>query len=254
MPARPWSPSTRDTGAPAARRTRHLLVAAEVAVSVMLLVCAGLLLRAFSALLRTDPGFATGGVASLELQLPQERYPNGEAALRFQDELRRRLLALPGVNEVGFVRQLPLTGSGPMQPYAWDDESARRWESVSADWRSATPGFFRALGVRLLAGRMFDERDDAQHPRVVIVASEAGVLRMVVAGGLRLALLGMVPGLLGALLCSRALATAIEGVRPGDASAWVGAPLLLLSVTLLACWLPARRAARVSPVVALGDG
>jgi predicted permease len=398
----------RDTGAPAARRTRHALVVAEVAVSVMLLVCAGLLLRAFSVLLRTDPGFATEGVVSLELQLPQERYPNGEAVLRFQDELRRRLLGLPGVSEVGFVRQLPLTGSGPMQPYAWDDESARRWESVSADWRSATPGFFRALGVRLLAGRMFDERDDAQHPRVVIVdslfaarvfpggeavgkrilmeqngqktwreivgvvapprlhdlardvreqiyeprsqvpgnrlamvvrgadarallrpveqtlhgldallairqlrplqelveeargparfvtalgslfgslalgmaalglfgvlsfsvrqrtreigvrmalgASETGVLRMVVAGGLRLALIGMVPGLLGALLCSRALAGAIEGVHPGDAPAWVGAPLLLLSVTLLACWLPARRAARVSPVVALSDG
>jgi ABC-type antimicrobial peptide transport system permease subunit len=90
--------------------------------------------------------------------------------------------------------------------------------------------------------------------RMALGASESGVLRMVVASGLRLALLGMVPGLLGALLCSRALAAAIEGVRPGDAPAWVGAPLLLLSVTLLACWLPARRAARVSPVVALTDG
>src|SRR5438105_5930651 len=161
----------RDSGSPAARRTRHALVVAEVGVSVVLLVCAGLLLRAFAVLMRTDPRFTTEGVASLELQLPQERYPSGEAVLRFQDELQRRVLALPGVKEAGFVRQLPLTGSGPMQPYAWDEESSRRWETVSADWRSASPGFFRALSVRLLGGRMFDERDDSQHPRVVIVDS-----------------------------------------------------------------------------------
>src|SRR5262249_38818497 len=71
----------------------------------------------------------------------------------------------------GFVRQLPLTGSGPMQPYAWDEESARRWESVSADWRSASPGYFRALRIRLLAGRMFEAGDDVHHPGVVIVDS-----------------------------------------------------------------------------------
>jgi predicted permease len=374
----------------------------------MLLVCAGMLLRAFAALLRTDPGFTSAGVVSLELQLPRQRYPDGEAVLRFQDELRHRLSALPGVSEVGFVRQLPLTGSGPMQPYAWDDESARRWESVSADWRSASPGYFRALGVRLLAGRMFDERDEAKHPRVVIVdslfaarvfpgvqavgkrilleqngqktwreivgviapprlhdlardvreqiyepqsqvpvnrlavvvrgadarallrpveqalhgldgqlairqlrpmaelvdeargparfvtalgslfgslalamaalglfgvlsfsvrqrtreigvrmalgAGEFRVLRMVLASGLRLTFLGTVVGMGGALLCSRALATAMEGVRPNDAPTWLAAPLLLLAVALLACWVPARRAARVSPMVALSDG
>jgi predicted permease len=398
----------RDTGGPGAHGTRSLLVVAEIAVSVMLLICAGLLLRAFSALLRVDPGFSAEGVASLELQLSRERYPDGEAVLRFQDELRRRLSALPGVSEVGFVRQLPLTGSGPMQPYAWDEESARRWESVSADWRSASPGYFRALGVRLLAGRMFDERDDARHPRVAIVdslfaarvfpgeqavgkrilleqngqktwreivgvivpvrlhdlardvreqiyepqsqmpvfrqavvvrgadarallrpmdqvvhgldgqlairrlrplsdlvddargtsrfvtalgslfgllalgmaalglfgllsfsvrqrtreigvrmalgAGEARVLRMVLAGGLRLTSLGIGLGMGGAFLCSRALAAAVEGVKPDDLPAWLGAPLLLLAVALLACWAPARRAARVDPVVALNDG
>jgi len=397
-----------DTGRPAAHRTRHALVVAEIAVSVMLLVCAGLLLRAFAALLRTDPGFRTEGVVSLELQLPRERYPDGEASLRFQDELRRRLSALPGVTEVGFVRQLPLTGSGPMQPYAWDEESARRWESVSADWRSASPGYFRALGIRLLAGRMFDERDDARHPRVAIVdslfaervfpgrqavgrrilleqggektwreivgvvapprlhdlardvreqiyepqsqfpvfrlalvvrgndarallrpveqtlhgldgqlairnlrpltelvdeargpvrfvtalgslfgalalgmaalglfgvlsfsvrqrtreigvrmalgAGEVRVLRMVLGSGLRLTLAGIALGMGGAFLCARVLAAAVQGVRPGDVQAWLGAPLLLFLVALLACWMPARRAARVNPLVALNLG
>ena len=398
----------RDTGGPHAHRTRKALVVAEIALSVMLLVCAGMLLRAFAALVRADPGFSAGGVVSLELQLPRERYPNADAVLRFQEELRRRLSTLPGVSEVGFVRQLPLTGSGPMQPYAWDDESARRWETVSADWRSASPGFFRALGVRLLAGRMFDERDDARHPRVVIVdslfatrvfpgttavgkrillelngqktwreivgviapirlhdlardvreqiyepmsqatpnrlamvvrgvdprallrpvgqtlhgldgqlairqlrpmaelvddargparfvttvgslfgtvalamaalglygvlsfsvrqrrkeigvrmalgAGEARVLRMVLAGGLRIASLGIALGLGGAFLGSRALAAAVQGVRPNDPPAWAGAPVLLLVVAFLACWLPARRAAQVDPMVALNDG
>jgi len=396
----------RVTGEPRAHRTRQLLVVAEVAVSTILLVCAALLLRAFETLLRTHPGFSAEGVATLELQLPAERYPNDEARLRFEDELRRRLLALPGVSAAGFVRQLPLTGSGPMQPYAWDEESAHRWESVSADWRSASPDFFRALDVRLLAGRWFDERDDALHPRVAIVdalfaasvfggqavgkrilleqsgkktwreivgviapirlhdlardvrgqiyepqsqvstsrvgvvvrganargllhpieltvhsldaqlavrnlrpladliddargptrfvtalgsvfgalalamaalglfgvlsfsvrqrtreigvrmalgATEGSVLRNVLSSGLRLTLGGLLLGVGGALACSRALAAAIEGVRAFDALAWSAAPLLLLAVAFLACWVPARRATRVSPTVALTD-
>src|SRR4051812_1962375 len=398
----------RDTGGPSAHRTRHALVVAEIAVSVMLVVCAGMLLRAFAALLRTNPGFDAGNVVSFELQLPRQRYGDAEAVLRFQDELRGGLLALPGVTDVGFVRQLPLTGSGPMQPYAWDEESARRWESISADWRSASPGYFRALGIRLLAGRMFDDSDDAHHPRVVMVdsllaarvfpgaqavgkrilleekgekvwreivgviaqprlhdltrdvreqiyepqsqvpvnrlavvvrgadgrtllrpaeqvlhgvdgqlavrqlrllseivdeargparfvtvlgtifgslalllaalglfgvlsfsvrqrtreigvrmalgAPAAAVLRMVLGSGLRLTLLGLLLGLGGAFLCSRALAAAIAGVRTDDALAWIATPLVLLGVAMVACWVPARRAARVDPMVALSDG
>jgi ABC-type antimicrobial peptide transport system permease subunit len=80
------------------------------------------------------------------------------------------------------------------------------------------------------------------------------VLRMILGSGLRLTLLGLLPGLCGAFLCSRALAAAIAGVRPDDALAWLATPLVLLGVAMLACWVPARRAARVDPMVALSDG
>jgi ABC-type antimicrobial peptide transport system permease subunit len=85
-------------------------------------------------------------------------------------------------------------------------------------------------------------------------AGEVRVLRMVLKDGLRLTLFGIAVGMGGAFLSSRALAAALEGVRLNDAVTWLGAPLVLLGVALLACWLPARRAARVDPIVALSDG
>src|SRR5207248_1334399 len=79
--------------------------------------------------------------------------------------------------------------------------------------------------------------------RMALGAGEVRVLRMVLTAGLRLTLLGIVAGIGGALLCSRALAAAVQGVRANDLTIWFGAPLVLLGVALLACWMPARRAA-----------
>jgi putative ABC transport system permease protein len=90
--------------------------------------------------------------------------------------------------------------------------------------------------------------------RMALGAREAEVLRMILGSGLRLTLLGTVLGLCGALLCSRLLAAATEGVRANDALSWAAAPLVLVLVALLACWVPARRAARVDPMVALREG
>ena len=158
-----------DHAAPARVRARNALVVGEIAVSVLLLVCAGLLLRSFSALQAAHPGFDGDGVVSFMLQLPESRYPDPAAIRRFDGEIERRLSALPGVTSVGTVMQLPLTGSGPQQPYAWDDESAQKWESISADWRIASPGYFQAMRMRLAVGRFFDAQDDEKHPPVLVV-------------------------------------------------------------------------------------
>jgi putative ABC transport system permease protein len=77
--------------------------------------------------------------------------------------------ALPGVESAGSIFQLPFTGSGAQMPYAYNAETSQKWESLSADWRPITPGFFPTVGARLLEGRNFTDADDANHPIVVIV-------------------------------------------------------------------------------------
>lgn len=79
--------------------------------------------------------------------------PDNESEVLFRRTLEERLGALPGVEAVSATSQLPLTGSGALMPYACDAETAARWESVTADQRWVTPGFFRTIGARLLAGR-----------------------------------------------------------------------------------------------------
>ena len=75
--------------------------------------------------------------------------------------------ALPGVTAVGFTPQLPLTGSGPLSPYAYDEATARNWESETADRRFVSPRLFAALGTRVLEGRVFDAHDRSQ--RLIVI-------------------------------------------------------------------------------------
>ncbi len=149
-------------------RFRQLLVGGEIAVSLVLLVGTGLMIRSFAALQRVDPGFDTAGVLTFSLSLPRSDYPNGQSIGAFGDGLRERLGALPGVTAVGAIGQLPLTGPGPLWPYAYDDETLSD-AKLTAEGRWVTPGYFEALGMRLLAGRFFTDQDRAGAERVVVV-------------------------------------------------------------------------------------
>jgi putative ABC transport system permease protein len=151
------------------RRARSLLIVAEVALSVVLLVGAGLLVRSFLAMQRVDPGYDGSDVLTFELSMPFGKYPGGPARRAFFRDLRDRLEALPGVTGVGLVSQLPLTGSGPLSPFAYDEETARNFESVTADGRNVSPEYFEAMDARLLAGRTFTYSDSAGTPPVIIV-------------------------------------------------------------------------------------
>ncbi len=151
------------------RRGRSLLIVAEVALSVVLLVGAGLLVRSFLAMQRVDPGYDGSDVLTFELSMPSGKYPGGPARRAFFRDLRGRLEALPGVTTVGLVSQLPLTGSGPLSPFAYDEETARNFESVTADGRNVSPEYFEAMDARLLAGRTFTYSDSAGTPPVIIV-------------------------------------------------------------------------------------
>jgi putative ABC transport system permease protein len=151
------------------RNARNLLIGAEVALSVVLLVGAGLLIRSFLALQRVNPGFDATDVLTFELSMPFGKYPGGPSRRAFFRELTGRLQALPGVTRVGLVSQLPLTGSGPLSPFAYNEETARNFESVTADGRQISPAYFQAMNARLLAGRTFTPQDSVGTPPVIIV-------------------------------------------------------------------------------------
>jgi putative ABC transport system permease protein len=139
-------------------KLRSILVIAEIALALVLLVGAGLLMRSFVRLQQVQPGFDHARVLTFRIALPFAGHPP-DVRLAFIKETERRLRALPGVTHVGFAAQIPLTGSGPLRPYAFNEETARNWESETSDLRFVSPEFFAAMGTRLIEGRVFDEHD-----------------------------------------------------------------------------------------------
>jgi predicted permease len=151
------------------RRLRDLLIVGEVAMSVVLLVGAGLLIRSFVALQQVRPGFDATDVLTFQLSFPARTYPKPADRRAFLKELESGLLAIPGVRSVGEISQLPLTGSGPLQPFAYDEETARNFERVTADVRNVSNDYFAALDTRLLEGRYFTDQDRIGGPFVIII-------------------------------------------------------------------------------------
>ena len=150
---------TNPSASKAQVRMRGMLMVAEVALTLVLLIGAGLMVRSFVALQQVRPGFDPGNVLSFRVSLPVAKYGRFEMRAEFIRRMEEEIRKLPGVTHVGVTSQLPLTGSGALSPFAYDEATARNWESATADGRGASPDYFRALGTRLLAGRFFDERD-----------------------------------------------------------------------------------------------
>lgn len=160
---------SRLSTAPAAQKLRSCLIIVEVGVSVVLLIGTGLLLRSFVSLQQVRPGFDPARIMTFRLDLPSSRYPTTAEETAFYEELERKTAELPEVENVGLITHLPLTGTGPVWPYAYDEETEQQWEKVTADWRRVTPHYFRALGTRLVAGRFFTSQDNAESRPVLIV-------------------------------------------------------------------------------------
>ena len=160
----------RATGSasPGQVRLRGMLMIAEMALALVLLIGAGLMIRSFVALQQVRPGFDPDGVLTFRAALPIAKYPNAPARLALLKQMDEQIRAIPGVTEVGFTSQLPLTGSGALFPFAYNEATAHNWESETSDGRFVSPGYFRALGTRLLAGRFFDEHDLPQQNRIII--------------------------------------------------------------------------------------
>lgn len=148
---------------------RAVFVAGEVALALVLLICVALLTRSYVLLKMVRPGFDAEGLVTFRLSLPPNRYPSLDERMRFHDELRERLEALPGVRSAGAISYLPLSGATSQAPYAYDADAEQNWESVTADARTVTTGFFETADTRLIAGRVFDEADTLDKPLVVVV-------------------------------------------------------------------------------------
>jgi predicted permease len=146
-------------------RVRDLLIVTEIGFTVLLLVTAGLLMRSFSGLRSTDPGFSTSRVLSMHLAVNRTKYGDDPGVARYLGRLIARVAAVPGVEAVGIVNRLPLAGQMQTGPIRFEGIDA----SFDTDWRSVSPEYFHALDVPILAGRTFNDNDSAERPAVGII-------------------------------------------------------------------------------------
>jgi len=151
-------------------RFRSGLVVAQVAASIMLLAGAGLLIRSLASLMSEDLGFDTADLVTGEIQLPRNKYVDAERRTQFYTELARTLQAVPGVESVGLISQLPIRQPGNNEPvYDTEDPPVGLVEARTAYFRAVRPGYFEAMRVPLLAGRDIEPTDDAGSPLVFVV-------------------------------------------------------------------------------------
>src|SRR5215204_5153308 len=151
-------------------RLRSSLVVFEVALSLVLLVGAGLLTRSFLSLLRTDPGFNPNNVLTMTLVLPMAKYKEEPARAAFYNDLVQRVKAQPGVESAAFVNYLPLGGSNSSDSYLVEGEpEPAAGQEHGGRYRVATPDYFRTMQISIVRGRGFTEQDKAGATPVVIV-------------------------------------------------------------------------------------
>jgi putative ABC transport system permease protein len=188
--------SGRGQSGQAGRRLRSSLVVVQMALTLILVVAAGLLGKSFYRLLQIDPGFRTESALAMELTLPriglsEKEYQDFMQAYQrlrehgiapdttvqssaeqerqrlFQAELLERLGQLPGVNAVGTINLLPLSGMGPDGTFLINNNPARRG---TADFRVATAGYFAAMEIPVLQGRTFDRSDQTRSPHAALIS------------------------------------------------------------------------------------
>jgi predicted permease len=153
------------------RRLRETLVGFEVGLSTLLLIVAGLLASSLIHLVNENPGFATEKVLTAGVDLPPQTYAQPATRLHFYTAVLDRLRALPGVTAVGWVSSLPLAGERSVTGI---DVPPGRPVAPEANYRVASPGYFKAMGVPLLAGRIFNESDLGRN--VVVVSKRVADL------------------------------------------------------------------------------
>jgi putative ABC transport system permease protein len=148
-------------------RFRHLLVISEVAIALVLLIGAGLMIKSFLRLQNVDPGFRPQKILTMDITLPASKYNDKAKRIGFYQQVLQRLEILNGLESVGAVTALPLTGWNNTQSFGIE---GRTEGSSQEEQHSVSPGYFQTLGISLVAGRYFTEMDNENSPRVVIIS------------------------------------------------------------------------------------
>ena len=158
------------TGGKKSRSIRQLLVAAQIGFAFALLMGAGLLLASFRVLLHVDPGFNPNNVLSASMVLPKSRYSKPEALRGFMDRALPALRAIPGVFFAGATEAIPLGSNHSDGVILAEGYQMKPGESLISPLNiSVTPGYFEALGIPIVRGRGFSDRDAESSPRVIVV-------------------------------------------------------------------------------------
>jgi putative ABC transport system permease protein len=159
------------SGGARSNRLRSFVMVAEIAMSFMLLVGAGLLIKSFMHLREVKPGFTADHVLTMRVSVPPGKFKDDAQRLQFFQQAGDRIQSLPGVQSVGMVLSLPLGGDtwNLWRGYIREGRPVTTEEAGDSAYLPATPEYFQALQVPLIAGRFFTDRDTDKTPKVIIV-------------------------------------------------------------------------------------
>ena len=159
----------RTMAAGASHRLRSAMVVTEIALAVVLLIGAGLMMKSLLRLLQTNVGFQTDNLMTMTVVLPAAKFTEANQIINVQQQLQDRLQSLPGVSSAGTIDILPLNGGNTSRFFVDGEPAPPPGQETEANVRVVSDTYFKTLGVPLLSGRMFDERDGPDKPGVVII-------------------------------------------------------------------------------------
>ncbi|HKQ79008.1 MAG TPA: ABC transporter permease [Blastocatellia bacterium] len=152
------------------KRVRSALVVAEVALAITLLIGAGLMLRSFARLQNVNPGYNAENVLTVGMSIPAARYKEGAQVVAFYERLLDQVSTMPGAQSAGLVDALPLAG-GNYLSFVIEGRTLQPTDNEpDAEHRVVSPGYFKAMGIQLIRGRMLSEQDHAQSPFATVIS------------------------------------------------------------------------------------
>ena len=158
------------TGGVGGRRVRNLLVVSEIALSLILLIGAGLLIKSFMRLQQFEFGFNPDNLLTMRVQLPGSKYKDGKQVINFYQQLLERMEAVPGVQSVGAIASVFITDTPSSTNFSIEGRPVPVGvEAIEVPLDSISPSYFKVMGIPLLRGREFDNRDVEGAPLVVII-------------------------------------------------------------------------------------
>ncbi len=162
--------STRSATSSQGNKVQSTLIVAEIALSVVLLVCIGLLLKSSVKAFETDPGFSDENVLTFEIDRSDTRSPTPEDRTRFSSNIIERISQIPGVQSVAMVSTTPMNGSNFYGASFWRDDQPDTANTYFTGFDAVNGDIYKVLGIPLLSGRIFDERDQQPDaPKVVVI-------------------------------------------------------------------------------------